>query len=132
MRQLAESSVQAMLRGNVNFEQLKAEVTRFCDELDAVRRFYGAGIKVGPPRRRLLLQVFIGELLGVAKRASVYPSTPGRAILPTKPPPPFYRFMQAALMIGQEVVRSSSLTDRKRQAALSVFTVATEEQRGLW
>jgi hypothetical protein len=119
--------VQAILTGKTNFEQVKLEVTRFCDQVDAIRRLSGTGIKAGAPRRRLLLQVFIGELIGIAKQAGVRPSTPGRAILPEKPPPPFYRFVKVALTIGKEIVRSSSLTESQKQAALSVFTVGGDE-----
>jgi hypothetical protein len=127
LREIAESPTQTVLRANTNFEQLKGEVTRFCDQVDAMRRQYGAGKKAGPPRRRLLLQVFIGELIGIAKLAGVRPSTPGRATLPEKPAPPFYRFVTAAVAIAEDVVLSSSLTDRQRKAAQSVFTVPGDE-----
>lgn len=127
LRQLGEPPVQAALSGRTNFEQLKREVTRFCDKVDEIRRLHGTGIKAGAPRRRLLLQVFIGELIGIAKRAGVRPSTPGRAILPEKPPPPFYRFVKVALTISKEIVRSSSLTAPQKQAALSVFTIGGDE-----
>jgi hypothetical protein len=127
LREIAENPLQAVLCGYTNFERLNDEVTQFCDQVDAIRRQYGVGVKTGPPRRRLLLQVFIGELIGIAKLAGVPPSTPGRAILPTTPPPPFYRFVTAALMIAEEIVVSSSLPERQREVAQSVFTVASDE-----
>jgi hypothetical protein len=127
LREIAEHPIQATLRGNTNLEQLQVEVTRFCDQVDVIRQLHGAGIKAGAPRRRLLLQVFIGELIGIAKRAGVPPSTPGRAVLPTKPPPPFYRLVKAALSIGEEIVLSSSLSERQKRAAQSVFVVDGDE-----
>jgi hypothetical protein len=66
-------------------------------------------------------------LIGIAKRAGVYPSAPGRAILPTSPPPAFYTFVETALMTGKAIVRSSSLTERQKEAALLVFTVNSAE-----
>lgn len=84
IRNVEECPAQSMLRAS-NFEQMKIEVTRFCDQVDAIRRQYGSAT-VGPPRRRLLLQLFIGEMIGIAKRSKVLPSTPSRAISPKRPP----------------------------------------------
>jgi hypothetical protein len=67
IRNVEECPAQSMLRAS-NFEQMKIEVTRFCDQVDAIRRQYGSAT-VGPPRRRLLLQLFIGEMIGIAKRS---------------------------------------------------------------
>jgi hypothetical protein len=100
LREVAQCSSQSMLRGNTNFEQLKVEVTRFCDQVDVIRRQYGGTVKAGPPRRRLLLQVFIGEMIGIAKRAKVLPSTPSRAISPKRPPPSFFEFVKTALAVA--------------------------------
>jgi hypothetical protein len=110
-----------------NFKLLEIEVNRFCDQIDAIRRQHSRAVKAGPPRRRLLLQVFIGEMIGIAKLAKVLPSTPGRAILPTRPPPAFFRFVKKALAISRKIVRSSSLTEAEKEAALSVFSESGDE-----
>ncbi len=127
LREISEDPVRPLVRANTDFEQLKAGVTRFCDQLDAIRRWSAAGRRPGAPRQQLLLQVVIGELIGIAKLAGIRPSSPGRAILPTKPPPRFYNFVTAVLAIGEEIVLTSSLTGSERQAARSVFTVRSEE-----
>jgi len=127
LRDLAEEPVGALVRTNTNFEQLKGDITRFCDQLDAIREWTGAGKKPGAPRQRLLMQVAIGELIGVAKLAGVPPSSPGRAIWPKKPLPRFYKFVLAALYVGKEIALSSSLTKRERQAVQSAFDVQNEE-----
>jgi hypothetical protein len=121
IRNVEECPAQSMLRAS-NFEQMKAEVARFCDQVDAIRRQH-VSAKTGPPRRRQLLQLFIGEMIGIAKRAKVLPSTPSRAISPKRPRPPFFVFVETALTTAQKIVLSSSLTEGQREAALSVFIV---------
>jgi hypothetical protein len=73
------------------------------------------------------LQVFIGELIGIAKQAKVLPSTPSRAIRPKRPPPPFFRFVDTALAVARKMVTSSPLTPDQRKSALSVFMVGGDE-----
>lgn len=115
LRQAAECHSHSKLLINTNFKQLEVEVNRFCDQIDAIRREYGGAVKAGPPRRRLLLPVFIGEMIGIAKLEKVLPSTPGRAILPTRPPPAFFSFVKRALAISRKVVRTSSLTEAEKK-----------------
>ncbi len=126
LREIAENPMQPVFRGNTNFEQLKVEVTEFCDRVDlGIRRRSCCRQEDGPPRRRLLLQFFIGELIGIAKRAGVYPSSPACEILP-KRPPPFYQFVRTTLSIAKDMVQSSSLTERQKAAAQAIFVVDAE------
>jgi hypothetical protein len=127
LRQVTTCHADSKLLINTNFKQLEVEVNLFCDQIDAIRREYGGAVKAGPPRRRLLLQVFIGEMIGIAKLVKVLPSTPGRAILPTRPPPAFFGFVKEALAISRKVVRTSSLTEAEKKSALSVFSVRGDE-----
>jgi Resolvase, N terminal domain len=62
------------------------------------------------------------SLADFAKLVELFDQHTGRAILPTKPPPPFYRFVKAALTISEEIILSSSLAEREKEAAQSVGT----------
>lgn len=125
VRQVEKFPAQTMLRPS-NLEQMKAEVTKFCDAVDVIRRQQSSA-NAGAPRRRLLLQIFIGEMIGIAKRANVLPSTPGRAIFPERLPPPFFQFTEEALNAARRLVLSSSLTEADIDAALLAFSVPSAE-----
>jgi hypothetical protein len=126
LRTIEKFPAQPMLHDS-NVEAMKTEVTRFCDLVDILRREHGKAFRTGPPRTRLLLQVFIRQLIGIAKRARVLPSTPSRIVLPERPPPPFFLFVKEALAMAWRLVRSSSLTQKQQQAASAIFSVGGDE-----
>src|SRR5262249_3417903 len=81
------------------------------------------------------------RLIGIAKRANVLPSTPGRALrsqTAPREPPPFFNFVTEALEIAMDVIKSSSLPQSDVDRALviltpsdSVLTKLLEQLRGL-
>jgi hypothetical protein len=127
LRQVTTCHADSKLLINTNFKQLEVEVNLFCDQIDAIRREYGGAVKAGPPRRRLLLQVFIGEMIGIAKLVKVLPSTPGRAILPHAPSPSFLWVRERGARNKSEGRAHVLVNGGRKKSALSVFSVRGDE-----
>jgi hypothetical protein len=101
--------------------------TPFFDGIDALAAQAAASTKAGRPRTHFALQAFLDRMIGIAKKAKVLPSTPMRAILTKKPPPPFFQFVLEALAISRDVIRSSPLPPHQKAAALSILQIKSNE-----
>ena len=69
-------------------------------------------------------------MIGIAKKAKVLPSTPGRAVrsqTAPRSPPAFFNFTIKALAIAKEVIKSSPLPDDRKKAALSILRIQSNE-----
>jgi hypothetical protein len=115
----------AFLLGDLS--ELTTTVTRFCDRADsAAERLI---IKAGHPRIPFPLDGFLQNMIGIAKRAEVLPSTPGRAVRKTADGAvrsPFLEFVQTALAVSRDVIKSSPLSDGQKLAALAILRVQSE------
>jgi hypothetical protein len=105
---------------------LAATVAELCEALDATTDQLDAGIKAGR-RHAAALDSFLDNLIGIAKRAKVLPSTPMRAIPTDAPPPPFFTFTVAALELARGVITTSSLPERQKTAALAALHIRSKE-----
>jgi hypothetical protein len=121
VNQIEVSAATISLRQYADLGTLTATVTEFCDRVDAAAKLVGASIKSGHPQTPFLLEVFLDNLIGIAKWAKVLPSTPSRAIAPKRPAPAFFRFVNKALVIARDVVESSPLPANQKRATVSIF-----------
>jgi hypothetical protein len=105
-------------------DEFKQIIAGFCNQADLLANKFT--VKRGNPRTSFFVRVFIGRMVGIAKTASVYPRSESRAsrsqTAPRRPPDFFY-FVDEALAIAEDVIKSSDLTDDRKQAALSMLTV---------
>jgi hypothetical protein len=121
VKQIEVSAGTISLRQYGDLGTLAATVTEFCDRIDTAAKQVGASIKRGHPQTPFLLEVFLDNMIGIAKVVRVFPSTPSRAIAPKSPAPAFFRFVNKALVIARDVVESSPLPANQKQASLSIF-----------
>ena len=61
--------------------------------------------------------------IGIAKKVKVLPSTPSRAPTGREAGTAFLNFVQAALAISRDVIKSSPLADEQKRAARSILRV---------
>jgi hypothetical protein len=80
-------------------------------------------VKAGHPRIPIPLAAFLQNMIGIAKKAKVLPSTPSRAPTGRAARTAFLDFVQASLAISRNVIKSSPLADEQKQAALSILRV---------
>jgi hypothetical protein len=114
----------------VELEEVTSVVARFCDSADSFAEQLGTSIKRGHPRTPFVLKAFLDRMIGIAKRARVPPSTPGRAVRSqTAPrlPPAFFRFVLEALAIARDVIKTSPLPESKKKAAAFILRIQSED-----
>jgi hypothetical protein len=108
-------------------DEARSAVTKLCDQADRLAETFEAAVKPGP-RTPLALEGFIDRMIGIAKKAKVYPSSEGRALrshTDPRPPPDFFQFVEEALEIAQDVIRSSPLAEHRKHAALLALPIPT-------
>jgi hypothetical protein len=111
----------SLLYHNTDLHQLIPMVTGFCASTQALAEHLSKTIKPGgrtPPA----LEAFLCTMIGVAKRARVLPSTPGRgekSVTAPRPNPAFFKFTLAALAIARDMIESSRIPTDLKKAALS-------------
>jgi hypothetical protein len=105
-------------------DEFKRGVARFCDQADLLANKFT--VKRGNPRTSVLVRAFIDRMVGIAKTAGVYPRGESRALrsqTAPRPPPDFFWFVDEALAIAEDVIKSSPMAEDLKQAALSMLTV---------
>jgi hypothetical protein len=112
---------------------LREHVSTFCDQLALTAQKLEPVSKAGHPTTPVARMAFLDNMIGIAKRCKVLPSTPSRA--PRKPgstgrPPPFFCFVREALSVAKEVINSSSLKQDQKKAALKVLYVQSDQALG--
>ena len=130
LRRIEEFPGASFLPKRIELNEVTSIVAKFCDSADLFAKQLGASIKRGHPRTPFALEAFLDRMIGIAKRAKVLPSTPGRALRSqTAPrlPPAFFKFVLQALATSRDVIRTSPLPEAKRKAALSILRVQSEE-----
>jgi hypothetical protein len=131
LKEIEQCRAPFLIRQHFELEEFKTKVKSCCDVVEEVaQRELGVAIKSGHPRSPALRDAFLRTLLGIAKRARVFPSTPSRA--PQKPsavrrPSAFFEFVIEALKIARDVIASSPLPDRQKAAALTILRVQSNE-----
>ena len=113
--------------------ELRAAVSVLCDQLDATAHGLSSRVRRGHPRIPLALNAFLQNMIGIAKRAKVLPSTPSRAPRkPTarRPAPDFFKFITIALVVATEAIKTSPLAEKQKAAALMVLRVQSNEALG--
>jgi hypothetical protein len=113
----------------------------FCAGIDYLVAQATPSIKAGRRKTHPAFQAFLDNMIGIAKKARIRPSTPQRTRPPPKkkrikghlvksaarqPPPPFFQFVQEALTISLEVINTSSLSKAQKAEAVSILP-KTEE-----
>jgi hypothetical protein len=110
--------------------ELISTVTRYCERADSAAERLKPSIKAGRPRIPFPLEGFLQNIIGIAKRAKVLPSAPGRAARKTvdrSVRPPFLDFVQTALLVARDVIKSSPLSDGDKKAALAILHLQSED-----
>jgi hypothetical protein len=112
---------------------LREHVSTFCDQLALTAQKLESVSKAGHPTTPIARMAFLDNMIGIAKRSKVLPSTPSRA--PRKPgstgrPPPFFCFVREALSVAKDVINSSSLKQEQKKAALKVLYVQSDQALG--
>ena len=126
------------LRPYGDLAKLTTAVTEFCDRVHAGAEQVDASIKAGHPQTSYLFEVFVKNMIGIAKWAHVRPSMPSRTISPKQAPPAFFSFLTETIAIARDVIGTSTLPPGQKRAALSIFRVQSrqalikfvEKQRG--
>ena len=122
---LERSRITRLLPVPLDVEQLVSSARTVCEVAGSLACQLDQAVGPGHPRTNVALDAFLERLIGIAKRAKVRPSTPGRALLSpsdSPPGPPFFRFATAALDIAMEVIRSSPLPQDEMDAALAALS----------
>ena len=101
-----------------NVTALRASVVQFCQRTEFLAARFGESVKPGQNPTPPALTAFLDNMIGIAKRAKLVPSTPQRFMKTLRPSPPFFNFVKAALAIAEAVIESSPLTDHQRSRAL--------------
>jgi hypothetical protein len=120
LRRIEEFPGANFLPGRIPLDKMTSMVARFCDSAESFAQQLGTSIKRGHPRTPFALEAFLDRMIGIAKRAKVLPSTPGRAVRSqTAPrlPPKFFIFVLEALAIARDVIKNSPLPESKKKAA---------------
>lgn len=128
-------------RERVERHSLIRATKAFCDSVDFRVAQAASSIKAGRQKTHPAFKAFLDNMIGIAKKAKVLPSTPQRG-KPIKkrrtakghiiksaaegPLPPFYRFVLEALAISVEVISTSPLSKRQKSAALSMLPKTDE------
>jgi len=127
LQQIEVCSSTISLRPYGDLAELTTVVTEFCDRVHAGAEQVDASIKAGHPQTSVLFEVFVKNMIGIAKRAHVLPSMPSRTIAPKQPPPAFFRFLMETLAIARDVIGTSTLPAGQKRAALSIFRVQSKQ-----
>jgi hypothetical protein len=130
LRTIETCSGKDLLRDHAELDQLSVLVGRFCDEADAIATQLDAAVGSGHPRTPFALEAFLDRMIGIAKKAKVFPSTPGRAPrshTAPRSPPAFFQFVIEALAVATAVVNSSPLSVEQKTAAAMILRRQSDE-----
>ena len=116
-----------VLRQGAQVAELREMIAAFCDQVETVAKEVGRSIKPGRPRASAPLQAFVDNMIGIAKRAGVLPSTPSRAIGARTWATSFFEFVTVALSIAKDVIETSPLADHAKKAALAKLRFVSDE-----
>jgi hypothetical protein len=124
------SSTRELLSQNTQLNSLLATVANYCADVEVLAARVDEAIKPGP-RTPLALEVFIDKMIGIAKVASVLPSTPSRDEHTSgRPPPAFFGFTKFSLDLARDLIRSSPLSEDQRKAASRSLYVHSDAALG--
>jgi hypothetical protein len=112
----------------------------FCQSVDLLVSQAGSSVKKGNTKTHRAFQAFLDNMIGIAKKARVTPSTPQRKRSLKKrrikghivqsaakpPPPPFFQFISEAMTICVEVIHTSRLSNPQKSGALSILPKSEE------
>ena len=117
----------ALLLQRAEVAELREKVAHFCDQAETAADAVGRSIKPGPRQRLVPLQTFVQNMIGIAKRAGVHPSTPNRAKGNLTWGTTFLEFVTEALSIATDVIKTSSLAAEDKKAALAKLRYASDK-----
>ncbi len=103
-----------------NLTALKAAVAQFCERAEGEAARCGQLIKPGT-RTPQELTAFPENMVGIAKKAKVLPSTPQRYMETERHPPSFFTFVEQALAIAGDVIKSSPIPERQKGPAVALL-----------
>jgi hypothetical protein len=140
IRHVADYPVIFFPRAQAERDRLMKTAEAFCQSIDELAAQAASSVKAGQRKTHPAFEAFLDNVIGIAKKGWITPSTPQRKKGITKrrrkghiiksaakqPPPSFYRFASEALAISLEVIHSSLLSNPQKSAALSIFP-KTEE-----
>jgi hypothetical protein len=125
-----QSPTARLLPTVIDLAHLMSSARTFCDLADSLARHLDQAVRPGHPRTTVALEAFLEPLIGIAKRANVLPSLPSRhALDPIHSPsgPPFFAFMNEALEVAMDVIRSSPPPGDRIDAALAALSKVTDQ-----
>jgi hypothetical protein len=128
LRSIDEPKVARFLRVRIDLASFRTAAVQFCDDTAALIREVNAVVGPGRSPTSAVLAAFIDRMIGIAKRAKVLPKVPSRrANRKTVTTPPFFKFLQKALRIGQRVIQTSKLSDKVREEAVARLQYQTRD-----
>ena len=112
-----------VLPPSVELGRVTATVAKFCDRIDFIAKQIDRSVGRGHPRTPFLMTAFLEKMIGIAKRARVFPSTPSRAARTSgRPVPAFLKFVETALAIARDV--DQIVTGPRPSKECSAFNLA--------
>jgi hypothetical protein len=100
---------------------------QFCERAELMAARFSQSIKPGQTRTPRALTAFLDNMIGIAKRAKVLPSTPQRYMETRRAPPSFFVFVEQALATAEDVIQSSSIPDRQKEPALASLQYSSRD-----
>ena len=108
-------------------EELKATITEVCAQADSTAVTVGRLIKRGGQRSTPpALIAFLDNMIGIAKRNKIRPSTPQRDMY-SKKPPAFILFVEKALATAKDVIESSPIPNQQKRRAVQSVRYASRD-----
>jgi hypothetical protein len=123
IRCLEQSRSTQLLPADFRAARLMCSMRLFCERVELRMSEVAKSVERGRPRN-LALDSFVDRLIGIAKKAKVLPSAPSREF--SRGNPPFFKFVDEAIDLAGNVIKSSGLDEDALDAAVSLLKISDD------
>jgi len=117
----------ALLEHRTKIKELRGAMAEFCELADCTAVEVGRLIKRGGQRSTSPALIgFLQNMIGIAKRNKIRPSTPQRDMY-SKKPPAFILFVEKALATAKDVIESSPIPNQQKRRAVQSVRYASRD-----
>ena len=117
----------ALLEHRTKIKELRGAMAEFCELADCTAVEVGRLIKRGGQRSTPpALIAFLDNMIAIAKRNKIRPSTPQRDMY-SKKPPAFILFVEKALATAKDVIESSPIPNQQKRRAVQSVRYASRD-----
>ena len=117
----------ALLEHRTKIKELRGTMAEFCELADCTAVEVGRLIKRGGQRSTSPALIgFLQNMIGIAKRNKIRPSTPQRDMY-SKKPPAFILFVEKALATAKDVIESSPIPNQQKRRAVQSVRYASRD-----